>query len=236
MCGIFGLIALEREANGEDRDLVAAGTACLRHRGPDGGDVVTAGRIVFGHRRLSIVDIEGGVQPMWSHGRRGLISYNGEVYNFEALERDLIKAGRRFLTRSDTEAVLNAYLEWGPDSVKKLRGMFAFAAVDFERQQAILARDRLGKKPLYYTIKDQRLIWSSELEALYETAGPFPIDLEALDDYLAWQYIAAPKTIYQGVRCLPPAHLAVIDLQSGRIEERRYWDLQFREDLSLIHI
>ena len=233
MCGIFGLIALERDVNAAEQSLVAAGTMCLRHRGPDGGDVFTQGRISFGHRRLSIVDIEGGMQPMRSHDRRGLISYNGEVYNFEALERELIAAGRRFTTRSDTEAVLNAYLEWGPESVAKLRGMIAFAAVDFERKQAILARDRLGKKPLYYTVKNGTLIWSSELEPLYENAGPFPIDLEAMDDYLAWQYIAAPRTIYQGVRCLPPAHVAVIDLQSGKIEERRYWNLAFREDRSL---
>ncbi len=161
MCGIFGLIALERDFTPADRDLVEAGTACLRHRGPDGGEVVSHGRVTFGHRRLSIVDLETGGQPMWSHDRRGLISYNGEVYNFEELERDLIKAGRRFVTRSDTEAVLNAFLEWGSDSVKRLRGMFAFAAVDFERKQAILARDRLGKKPLFYTVKDGRLIWSS---------------------------------------------------------------------------
>jgi asparagine synthase (glutamine-hydrolysing) len=233
MCGIFGLIALERDATPGDHELVAAGTAGLRHRGPDGGDVVSHGQVTFGHRRLSIVDLEGGVQPMWSADRRGLISYNGEVYNFTSLERELSAAGRRFATRSDTEAVLNAYLEWGPSSVSKLRGMFAFAAVDFERRQAILARDRLGKKPLFYTVKNGTLIWASELEALYQTAGPFPIDLQAMDDYLAWQYIAAPKTIYQGVRSLPPAHVAVVDLQSGRIEEQRYWDLQFREDRSL---
>jgi asparagine synthase (glutamine-hydrolysing) len=226
-------MALERDLTDADRALVAAGTAALEHRGPDGGAVVSHDRISFGHRRLSIVDIEGGVQPMWSQDRRGLISYNGEVYNFEALERDLLKTGRRFVTRSDTEAVLNAYLEWGPGAVSRLRGMFAFAAVDFERGQAILARDRLGKKPLFYTVKNGVLIWSSELEPLYANAGPFPIDLPALDDYLSWQYIPAPRTIYEGVRCLPPAHLAVIDLKSGSVREQRYWDLRFTEDRSL---
>ena len=233
MCGIFGLIALERDATDADRVLVEAGTACLEHRGPDGGAVTVNGRVAFGHRRLSIVDLEGGAQPMWSADRQGLISYNGEVYNFEELERELIKAGRRFTTRSDTEAVLNAYLEWGPASVARLRGMFAFAAVDFGKREAILARDRLGKKPLYYTVAGGRLIWSSELEPLYQQTGPFPIDLDALDDYFAWQYIPAPRTIYRNVRCLAPGHLAVIDLATGRIEERRYWELQFSEDRSL---
>jgi asparagine synthase (glutamine-hydrolysing) len=233
MCGIFGLIALERDVTDADRVLVEAGTSCLQHRGPDGGAVTTSGKIVFGHRRLSIVDLEGGTQPMWSADRQGLISYNGEVYNFAELERELSGVGRRFTTRSDTEAVLNAYLQWGPESVSRLRGMFAFAAVDFTRQQAVLARDRLGKKPLYYTVRDGRLVWSSELEPLYQHFGPFAIDLESLDDYLSWQYIAAPRTIYQGVRCLPPGHVAIVDLTTGRVDERRYWNLRFTEDRSL---
>src|SRR5262245_22329932 len=126
MCGIFGSIALSRPLTDPDIAAVQKGTALLAHRGPDGDGRITHDRVCFGHRRLSIVDLTGGAQPMWSADRRGLISYNGEVYNFETLERDLIAAGRRFVTRSDTEAVLNAYLEWGPDSVAKLRGMFAF--------------------------------------------------------------------------------------------------------------
>jgi asparagine synthase (glutamine-hydrolysing) len=232
MCGIFGLIGLGRPVTDAETALVQRATEQLRHRGPDGGAVLTEGQICFGHRRLSIVDVEGGAQPMWSTDRRGLITYNGEVYNFEALERDLCAAGRRFVTRSDTEAVINGYLEWGPDVVSRLRGMFAFAAVDFERRQVLLARDRLGKKPLFYTIKDGALIWSSELEPLYRTVGPFPIDLPSLDRYLAWQYIPAPHTIYQGVRALPPGSIATIDLATGRVDERRYWNLRFSEDRS----
>lgn len=233
MCGIFGSIALGRPITPADIAVVERGTQLLRHRGPDGGAVTTEGQVCFGHRRLSIVDLEGGHQPMWSVDRGGFIAYNGEVYNFTELERELSAAGRTFATRSDTEAVLSAYLEWGPDAVTKLRGMFAFAAVDLSRRQVLLARDRLGKKPLYYTVKDGVLTWSSELEPLYQTRGPFPIDLEAADDYLAWQYIAAPRTIYQGVRALPPAHVAMIDLARGTIEERRYWQLSFTEDRSL---
>lgn len=233
MCGIFGAFSLGGELSPAQSKLVERGTALLEHRGPDGGDVVTAGVTCLGHRRLSIVDLEGGAQPMWSANRRGLISYNGEVYNFESLRRELAAMGHTFTTRSDTETVLHAYLEWGAGAVGKLRGMFAFAAVDFERRQALLARDRLGKKPLYYVVKDGVLAWSSELEPLYQTIGPFPIDPPALDAYLAWQYVPSPRTIYAGVRSLPPGHALTVDLQSGKIEQRRYWSLSFSEDRSL---
>lgn len=234
MCGIFGLIDLHGEVTPARTAIVERGTGLLEHRGPDGHAVLSNGRVCFGHRRLSIVDVEGGVQPMWSTDRRGVIAYNGEVYNFEAMEQEMRRRGRSFSTRSDTEGVLNAYLTWGADEgVSKLRGMFAFAAIDFERQELLLARDRLGKKPLFYTVKDGALIWSSELEPLYQTVGPFEADPEALDQYLAWQYIPAPRTIYKDVRSLPPAHLLTVDLKSGEIRERRYWDLQFREDRSL---
>ena len=232
MCGIFGSIALTRHITADDMRVVRHGAGLLAHRGPDGEGVVSEGQVCFGHRRLSIVDLGGGAQPMWSTDRRGLITYNGEVYNFEAIERDLCAAGRRFATRCDTEAVLNAYLAWGPQSVTRLRGMFAFAAADFERRQVLLARDRLGKKPLFYTIRNGVLTWSSELEPLYRAVGPFKIDLEALDSYLAWQYIAAPKTIYQDVRALPPGHVATVDLNTGVVQEQRYWHVEFSEDRS----
>ena len=233
MCGIFGSVALGGALTAEDVGLVERGTTLLQHRGPDAGAVTTHEGVCFGHRRLSIVDIAGGVQPMWTTDRRGMIAYNGEVYNFEDLERDLKPAGRQFATRSDTEAVLNGYLAWGPDSVSRFRGMFAFAAVDFERQQLLLARDRLGKKPLFYVVQNGVLSWSSELEPLYRTRGPFEMDPAALDQYLAWQYIPSPLTIYRGVRSLPPGHLLTVDLRTGEINERRYWSLAFSEDRSL---
>ena len=233
MCGIFGLIGINRPATDDDTRLVERGVALLQHRGPDGHAVVTRKGVSLGHRRLAIVDVGGGHQPMWSHDRNGVISYNGEVYNFEALSRELIALGRTFVTRSDTEAVLNAYLAWGDAAPARLRGMFAFAAVDWQKQRAIIARDRLGIKPVYYTVRNGALLWSSELEPLYQTAGPFRLDLSALDDYLAWQYVPAPKTIYQEVRCLPPGHYLTIDLRTGEWSEKRYWQLSFSEDRSL---
>lgn len=233
MCGIFGLIGINRPATGDDARLVERGVALLRHRGPDGHAVVTRDSVSLGHRRLAIVDVGGGHQPMWSQDRRGVISYNGEVYNFEDLEGELAALGRTFATRSDTEAVLNAYLAWGDAAPSRLRGMFAFAAVDWEKQRAIIARDRLGIKPVYYTVRNGSLLWSSELEPLYQTAGPFHLDLSALDDYLSWQYIPAPRTIYEEVRCLPPGHYLTVDLGTGEWSEQRYWQLAFSEDRSL---
>lgn len=233
MCGIFGLVSLTGAATPEHARLVRRGTDLLSHRGPDGEGLVVERQVCFGHRRLSIVDLAGGAQPMWSTDRRGLLSYNGEVYNFEDLERDLVKEGRTFATRCDSEAVLNAYLAWGADGVSRLRGMFAFAAVDFERNECLLARDRLGKKPLYYTVSNDALVWSSELEPLYQTLGPFEMDTRALDQYLSWQYIPSPLTIYRGVRSLPPGHVATVDLSTAEVRERRYWSLKFREDHSL---
>jgi len=233
MCGIFGIVGIGRELTSEEIGAVGAGTNLLRHRGPDGGEIATSGRVCFGHRRLSIVDIEGGLQPMWSTDRRGMISYNGEVYNFAELEQEMAASGRQFATRSDTEAVLNAYLLWGSDAVRRLRGMFSFAAYDGVRGEVLLARDRLGKKPLFYTIRNGALAWSSELEPLYQTLGPFKLDMRGLDDYLAWQYVPSPRTIYEGVHSLPPGHLLTVDLNSGQVKEQRYWQLQFSEDRAI---
>ena len=172
-------------------------------------------------------------QPMFSADRKVAVTYNGEVYNFRELRTALEKLGHIFKTRSDTEVVLNAYLEWGSDCLTRFRGMFAFALIDERRRRAFLARDRVGKKPLFYALKKDVLFFSSEIESLYLTVGPFKMDLEALDDYLAWQYVPAPKTIYREVVCLPPAHFLDVDMNSGKVETRRYWSLRFSEDRSL---
>jgi asparagine synthase (glutamine-hydrolysing) len=233
MCGIFGLAGLGRAVTEADRRLVEDGIERLKHRGPDAGAVVAADSAWLGHRRLSIIDLATGDQPMWSAGGRAVVAYNGEVYNHLALRHELERAGWPFATHCDTEAVLNAYLEWGAEAPAHLRGMFAFAAVDTKRRTLLLARDRLGVKPLYYTVKDGRLIWSSELEPLYRTAGPFPMDVDALDEYLNWQYIQAPRTIYRDVRALAPACALEVDLATGAMTEQRYWHLTFREDRTL---
>ena len=233
MCGIFGLVNLKCQSAVESTELVKKGVELLRHRGPDEHGVESADTVCFGHARLSIIDLAGGHQPMWSHDRSGIISYNGEVYNYLDIKQKLEKLGYKFNTRSDTEVVLNAFLEWGADCVNHLRGMFAFAAVDLKNKKALLACDRLGIKPLFYTIRDGSLFFSSELEPLYRTIGPFKMDMRSLDDYLYWQYIHAPATIYKDVLALPPAHFADIDLKTGSVKKKRYWQLNFTEDRSL---
>ncbi len=233
MCGIFGCIAGGNGLPEGAERLTGKGVDLLRHRGPDERGIEISGPVCLGHARLSIIDLESGRQPMRDHTGAGLIAYNGEVYNFPELRRELEDLGRVFDTRSDTEVVLNAYLEWGPECVPRLRGMFAFAAADFGKQTALLARDRLGIKPLFHTTDNGFLFFSSELEPLYRTVGPFPMDISALDDYLYWQYVPAPRTIYRGVEALPPAHLREIDLRTGEATQRRWWKLEFSEDRSL---
>ncbi len=232
MCGIFGSIRLDSLDN-HDESIVAEGVRLLSHRGPDGHGVSIMGPVCFGHTRLSIIDLAGGHQPMTDATGKGLITYNGEVYNFREIKKELEKIGRRFLTNSDTEVVLNAFLKWNDSCLKHFRGMFAFACFDEESKKVLIARDRVGKKPLFYTIKNNTLYFSSELEPLYLTVGPFLIDLNAMDDYLYWQYVPAPRTIYREVHCLPPAHYLSIDPQNRKVSRVRYWDLKFQEDESL---
>jgi asparagine synthase (glutamine-hydrolysing) len=232
MCGIFGTIRLDGAPN-LDSALVRRGMDLLQHRGPDGEGIVQHGPVCFGHRRLAIIDLQAGAQPMWSADESALITYNGELYNFQLLRSELTRRGQRFRTNSDTEVLVAAYREWGDECLSRLRGMYAFAAYDLRRGKVLIARDRPGEKPLFYTVRDGRLTFSSELEPLYRTLGPFRLNLDAMDEYLAWQYIPAPATIYREVFCLPPAHRLSIDVHSGAVTQARYWELQFREDHSL---
>ncbi|RME02609.1 MAG: asparagine synthase (glutamine-hydrolyzing) [Planctomycetota bacterium] len=233
MCGIFGVISLGNPISFELEERVRAATLDLRHRGPDEGGVLRGRYFCFGHRRLSIIDLSAGKQPMSSSDPAGAIVYNGEVYNFPQLRLELEKGGYCFQTRSDTEVVLKSFLRWGEGCLDRLRGMFAFAAVDFGRERVLLARDIMGIKPLYYTERGGYLLFSSELEPLYRHFGPFSLNLEALDEYLAWQYIPAPLTIYEGVYCLLPAHYILVDFKGGCYRQSRYWELCFMEERGL---
>lgn len=232
MCGIFGCISLNGMEAHQYASRVERGIRLLHHRGPDGYGVEIAGPACLGHSRLSIIDLEGGAQPMWNNRRTGCITYNGEVYNFPELRERTRAAGHSFTTKSDTEAVLATMLQHGEQGVEQLRGMFALCSVDVRTGKAVIARDRLGIKPLFYTEHDGALWFSSELEPLYKTIGPFRMAPESLDDYLAWQYVPAPRTIYEGVRQLPPGHRIVVE-PSGSWREEKYWSLTFSEDHSL---
>ena len=219
MCGICGDVDLSGPPDAEG---VRRAARALAHRGPDAEGFFTEGPAALGHRRLSILDLESGQQPMERDGVS--ITFNGEAYDFAELREDLQKRGHPFTTRSDTEVVLRAYLQWGEEFAERVHGMFALAIWDSRFRKLILARDRLGKKPLYYFVRNSRCIFGSELKALLAHGGvPRELDPEALVQYLACEYVPAPGSILRGVRKLPAAHIAVLDEKGFRL--RRYWDL-----------
>jgi asparagine synthase (glutamine-hydrolysing) len=196
----------------------------LRHRGPDGGGYFHAPWLAFGHRRLAIIDRAGGEQPMTNEDRSVWIVFNGEVYNHRELRRELTARGHQFRTQSDTEAIIHAYEEYGDDCVDYLDGMFAFAIGDLRRRRLLLARDRLGKKPLFHATFDGVLHFASEIKAI--KASPLwngERDLCAIEGYLSLGYFVAPSTAYRYVRKLEPAR--VLRAENGRVGIRTYWDL-----------
>jgi len=236
MCGICGEIRFDAAP---ELDAVGRMSASLAHRGPDAEGAFASKEAALGHRRLSILDLEGGAQPLTREGVT--LAFNGEAYEFVKL-RELLRArGHAFTTRSDTEVVLRAYLEWGEGFVARVHGMFALAIWDAPRRKLLLARDRLGKKPLYYALGSgaawsrevadarepvaaTRVVFGSELKALRaHGAIPGELDRTALCQYLAAEYVPAPRSILGHVRKLPAAHLAVFDASGFRL--RRYWEL-----------
>lgn len=222
MCGICGICNIYSRDRAE-REVVEAMCSTLRHRGPDDRGVHCAGPAAIGMTRLSIIDLAGGHQPLPNEDRSTWIVYNGETYNAPDL-RELLRRDHLFRTRSDTEVLLHAYEEWGEEMPGKLRGMFAFAIWDGRRRSLLLARDRLGIKPLYYAIAGDWLVFGSEIKALLQ--APWlkrELDPEALHAYLSFNYIPAPMSIFKGVRKLPPGHL--LRCGGGEVRVSRYWDL-----------
>ena len=201
----------------------------MTHRGPDdeGEWWASDGRVGFGHRRLAIIDLSAGAhQPMQNDAAGLCLVFNGEIYNFKDLRAELQARGRSFATRSDTEVVLQAYREWGTDCLQRLNGMFAFAIYDARQQQLLLARDRAGEKPLFYSLEKQSIRFASELKALMaDPTFERRIDPHALDCYLAAGFVPGERCILEGVNKLPPAHALTFDLRSGRSRLWRYWQL-----------
>ena len=194
----------------------------LHHRGPDDEGVYIDGDVGLGHCRLSIIDLDAGHQPMTNEDGSVWITYNGEIYNFQELRQELTSKGHSFRSRSDTEVIIHLYEELGPRCVERLRGMFAFCIWDAKRRLMVLARDRLGLKPLYYLLNKKHFIFSSELKGIFVTgAVQKDVNLAAFHAYLTRDYIPSPDTIFQGVNKLPPAHVLVCDATSSRLE--RYW-------------
>lgn len=225
MCGIAGGIALSRDRR-PDPETVRTMAGLLAHRGPDGEGfwISPSGRACLAHRRLSVIDIAGGGQPMVdSSGARGIV-FNGEIYNYLELRDALMRAGETFRTSSDTEVLLRLVAREGKRCVEALRGMFAFVAWDDENGVLIAARDRIGKKPLFFVVEDGCLYFASSLGALRAgVGGACSIDAQALDQYLTLGYIPAPRTIYQGIRKLPAATVMLSDRDSVALQ--RYWDI-----------
>jgi asparagine synthase (glutamine-hydrolysing) len=217
MCGITGA------APGLDTVVLERMTAALIHRGPDGEGYFSTPDVSLGHRRLAVIDLAGGRQPMTSSDSRWTIIYNGEIYNFRALRRELQALGVVFRTQSDTEALLEAWARWGVDSLERLRGMFAFAMWDAWERALWLVRDRLGVKPLYHSVAGGRLLFGSEIKAiLAHPDASRRLNPAAVDDYLACLYVPAPQTIFAGIEELPPGHW--LRWQNGAMEVRRYWE------------
>ena len=223
MCGIAGIMVA---SGGDlDRNTLRRMTGAIAHRGPDGEGFYLGNYVGFGHRRLSIIDIDGGVQPMHSQDKNVVLSYNGEIYNFHSLRRELEALGHSFQTVSDTEVLLQAYIEWGTGCVTRLRGMFAFSIWDNRSKQLVLVRDRLGIKPLYYsTLADGSFIFGSELKALLEhPACKRKLRIDALEDFLALGYVPDPKSIVAGVHTLQPAQMLVKTFDSDGHRLTSYW-------------
>ncbi len=197
-------------------------TRILAHRGPDGEGFYTDGPVGFGHRRLSIIDVSGGAQPLSNEDQTVWITFNGEIYNFKSLVHELETRGHAFRTRSDTEVIVHGYEEWGDDVVLRLNGIFAFGLWDARKRRLLLARDHLGVKPLYYYCDEDRLIFASELKALLLHPCVDPrMDLEGLDLALAYGFIPSPYTLFQDVRKLGPGHR--LKVETGRVTTERYW-------------
>jgi asparagine synthase (glutamine-hydrolysing) len=231
MCGICGIFETDGEKN-VHRSTLKSMADTIRHRGPDDDGFYTSGSVGLAHRRLSIIDLAGGHQPLANEDETVWIAFNGEVYNFEELNRQFLSSGHRFRTRSDTETIVHLYEELGEECFAQLRGMFAIALWDARKKRLLLARDRLGKKPLYYSWDGRRLVFGSEIKALWKAGGiSKEMDLEALSDYFSYLYVPAPKTIYRHVRKLRPAHYLVVD-KSG-IRETPYWDIRFDQTKQL---
>jgi asparagine synthase (glutamine-hydrolysing) len=225
MCGIAGTFALDGQLRPDASRTVAAMTHALAHRGPDGEGCHTDLDAVLGHRRLAIIDRSGGHQPMSNEDGSCWITFNGEIYNHRSLRPLLESRGHRFRTNSDTETILHAYEEFGPQCLDSLEGMFAFAIYDRRARQLFVARDRLGKKPLFHTVVDGALYFSSELPSLACVPGwRGDVDLSALEGYLSLGYLLAPHTMFRGVFKLEPGFW--LRASSGRVETRQYWDVR----------
>jgi asparagine synthase (glutamine-hydrolysing) len=230
MCGITGIFDL-RERRPVNRSLLESMNRTQSHRGPDGEGYHLEPGVGLGHRRLSIIDIEGGHQPLFNEDGSVAVTYNGEIYNFKEIRDELAAKGHVFKTRCDTEIIVHGWEEWGEACVERFNGMFAFGVWDRNRDCVFLARDRIGIKPLYYAVTpDNYLVFATELKALMIHPGlDTTLRPEAVEDYFAFGYVPDPKTIFKGASKLAPGHTLTVKRGKPVPNPRQYWDVEFKD-------
>ncbi|MFL1994906.1 asparagine synthase (glutamine-hydrolyzing) [Lysinibacillus irui] len=227
MCGIVGFSTKETNRNISSSDLLHLMTNEIYHRGPDDEGHFIDDFIALGMRRLSIIDLHSGKQPIMNENESIVIVFNGEIYNYQELRKELLLKGHIFKTNSDTETIVHAYEEYGYDCVNKLNGMFAFALWDKQNQKLFIARDRLGVKPLHYYYDGDRFAFGSEIKSiLKDTSIKREIDLQALTSFLRFYYIPAPMTIFKNIKKLMPGHFMIFDFKGKQLDIRKYWDIE----------
>ncbi|OGS03401.1 MAG: asparagine synthase (glutamine-hydrolyzing) [Elusimicrobia bacterium RIFOXYA2_FULL_47_53] len=225
MCGIAGLIHFNKSHN-SDPETVRNMTNAIRHRGPDDDGFFIENNIALGMRRLSIIDLPGGHQPMTNEDGTVWLVFNGEIYNFRELRSELTAKGHKFKTNSDSEVIIHQYEESGQDCVSYFNGMFAFCIYDKKKNSLLLARDRMGVKPLYYSANRQSFAFASEIKSLVKSKlTGREVDTEALYDYMTFRFVPAPKTMLKGVNKLPPARTLTVNLNDGSASIAKYWEI-----------
>jgi asparagine synthase (glutamine-hydrolysing) len=233
MCGITGWINLDTNKPNQNAEAVLHSMCeMIVHRGPDSEGLWIDDRAALGMRRLSIIDLKTGDQPVFNCDRSVIVMMNGELYNYREVRSDLEKRGHKFTTHSDTEILPHLYEEYGEAMLEHVNGMYAFSLWDTRRKKLIIARDRFGEKPLYYGVFDGKLIWASEPKALLaHPSVKTEIDLNALRHYVSFDYVPAPMSIYKGIHKLPAAHVLIVE--NGEIRTRRYWDISWNAESGL---
>src|SRR4051794_33438388 len=223
MCGIAGIIASDR-LHGDEQESLTRMRDVMAHRGPDHAGSYIDEQAALGHRRLTIVDLSTGQQPLSNENGRVWIAFNGEIYNHAEIRQELERRGHTYRSRSDTETIVHAYEEWGDECVHRFRGMFAFAIWDAPRRRLLLVRDRLGIKPLYWSRAGDRLIFGSEIKAILASDLVEPRANETgLPELLGTRYLSGEETLFQGIHKLLPGHVLVYE--DGRVATRQYWDV-----------
>jgi asparagine synthase (glutamine-hydrolysing) len=230
MCGIVGIV--ESSGRPVNHSWLEAMNGSIRHRGPDDDGFYVNGPVGLGMRRLSIIDVGGGHQPIHNEDKTVWVVFNGEIYNFKEIREALEKRGHQFQTQSDTETLVHLYEEYGAEGISRLRGMFAYALWDENRERLILSRDRFGIKPLYYSFTGGRLLFGSELKSCLAAPGFTPeISPSAIEAFLTYLYIPGPQTVFRNVKEVPPAHYLVYE--AGKLSLHRYWTIAYRGDHAL---